>query len=107
MNISIIWLENAKYDLIQIYNYILIDSSYYAIKTVNEIMDKVKSIITFPYMFRKVQIYDDENIREIIYKSYKIIYEIDSNKIFVHRIFHSSRLFTNSILKINKFNIFI
>ena len=63
-------------------------------------MIKVNSISNFPYMGRKVHIYNSENMRELIYKSYKIIYEINSNTIYIHRIFHSSRLFNNSILKI-------
>ena len=71
---------------------------YYAIKTTKQI------IKSFPYVGRKVQTYNSENIRELIYKSYKIIYEIDSKNIYIHRIFHSSRLFNNSILKIKNFN---
>lgn len=76
------------------------DSPYYALKTADEIILKVNSISDFPYIGRKVHIYNNENIRETIYKSYKIIYEIDSNTIYIHRIFHSSRLFNKSILKI-------
>lgn len=97
---KIIWLEYAEDDLNEIYNYILADSLYYASKTVIGIVNKIDYISHFPYMGRKVQLYNVYNIREIIYKSYRIIYEIDSNTIYIHRIFHSSRLFTNSILKI-------
>lgn len=100
---KIIWLEYAEDDLNQIYNYILADSLYYATKTATEIINKIDYIFNFPYMGRKVQLYNVDNIREVIYKSYKIIYEINSNIIYIHRIFHSSRLFTNSVLKI-KFN---
>lgn len=97
---KIIWLEYAEDDLNQIYNYILADSLYYATKTATEIVNKIDYISNFPYMGRKVQLYNVSNIREIIYKSYKIIYEINSNVIYIHRIFHSSRVFSNSILKI-------
>ena len=69
-------------------------------KTTDEIISKVNSISDFHYMGRKVHVYNSESIRELIYKSYKIIYDIDSNIIYIHRIFHSSRLFSKSILKI-------
>ena len=61
------WSWKARLDIIQIYNYIIEDSLYYSIKTVKE-------------------------IRELIYKSYRIIYEIKSNEILIRRIWHSSRL---------------
>ena len=86
----------------EIYNYIAKDSAYYAIKTTKQIISKTQIIKSFPYIGRKIQIYNNESIRELIYKSYKIIYEIDSKNIYIHRIFHSSRLFNNSILKIKK-----
>ena len=92
----------AKDDLQEIYNYIAKDSVYYAIKTTKQIINKTQIIKSFPYVGRKVQTYNSENIRELIYKSYKIIYEIDSKNIYIHRIFHSSRAFNNSILKIKK-----
>ena len=85
------WHSFAKGDLIQIYNYIYIDSIYYAIKTINEITKTTDNLENFPYMGRKVPEYDICNIRELIYKSYRIIYEVQSNKIIIHRIWHSAR----------------
>ena len=90
----------ARQDLREIYNYIFIDSPYYANFTKNKILNRIMDLSTFPYLGRKVQIFNDYNIRELIYKSYRIIYEIDSNIIYIHRIFHSARLFNKSNLKI-------
>lgn len=90
----------ARQDLREIYNYIFIDSPYYANITKNKILNRIMDLSTFPYLGRKVQIFNDYNIRELIYKSYRIIYEIDSNIIYIHRIFHSARLFNKSNLKI-------
>lgn len=85
------WHRSARDNLIQIYNYIYQDSIYYSIKTINNIVDRVNNLKTLPYIGRKVPEYDDENIRELIYKSYRIIYEIKLNKILIHRIWHSAR----------------
>ena len=89
--VELIWLKTASDDLIQIYNYIYKDSIYYSIKTVNEIIDMVDRLKEFPYMGRKIPEYELETQRELIYKSYRIIYKIESNKIFIRRIWHSSR----------------
>ena len=97
---KITWLEYASHDLEEIYNYIYTDSPYYANITKNKIVNRVLDLSYFPYLGRKVQIFNNYNLRELIYKSYRIIYEINSNKIYIHRIFHSSRLFNKSILKI-------
>ena len=85
------WHRFAKADLIQIYNYIYIDSVYYAVKTSSEIVKSTDNLKTFPYMGRKVPEYNLIQLRELIYKSYRIIYEVKSNTIIIHRIWHSAR----------------
>lgn len=85
------WLEVANNDLIQIYNYINQDSIYYSIKTINNIIDLVDNLKILPYIGRKIPEYNKVNERELIYKSYRIIYKINSNKVFIRRIWHSAR----------------
>ena len=97
--VKIIWLTKANNDLIDIYNYILEDSPYYARKTVNEIIEKVEKLYEFPYMGRKVSYAPDDEYRELIYKSYRIIYKIKSFNIYIHRIWHSARKIETLFLK--------
>ena len=85
------WLVTANNDLIQIYNYIYEDSIYYAIKTVENIVKLVNNLSYFPYIGRKIPEYNLDNQRDLIYKSYRIIYKIESNEILIRRIWHSSR----------------
>ena len=92
------WREDADNNLIQIYNYIYEDSVYYAVKTVNEITKTTKSLEMFPYMGRKVPEYDLTQIRELIYKSYRIIYEVQTNKIIIHGIWHSAMLLQQKLI---------
>ena len=89
--VKIEWLRAAKLDLFQIYNYIYEDSIYYSIKTINNIVEKTDSLEYFPYMGRKIPEHNRENERELIYKTYRIMYRIESNKIFIRRIWHSAR----------------
>ena len=85
------WHNDAKRDLFQIYNYIYEDSVYYSIKTINEIITKTDNLEMFPYIGRKIPEHNRENERELIYKSYRIMYRIEYDKIFIRRIWHSAR----------------
>lgn len=86
---KVITKADAKKDLLQIKWYIEQDSKFYANKTVNEINKRIKNLLLFPEMGRVID--KDENIRQIIYKSYKILYKFDSKNIYILHIIHHSR----------------
>ncbi len=88
--------QQARKNLKQIREYISRDSIYYANKTIKEIIEKTKYLLMFPYMGRKVPEYNNSNLRELIYKSYRILYKVNSN-IYILEIFHHSRDILNSI----------
>ena len=90
----------AKADLKQIQEYISRDSIYYANKTIQGITEKIKYLSMFPYMGRKIPEFNNVNFRELIYKSYRIFYKVNSN-VYVLKIFHHSRDFLNSVNIIN------
>ena len=89
--VKLSWHIDAKNDLLQIYNYIYTDSIYYAVKTVNDIIQLVDNLKILPYMGRTIAEYNTNNKQELIYKSYRIMYKVESNKIEIHRIWHSAR----------------
>ena len=91
---------DAKEDLEQIEEYISRDSIYYANKTIEGIIEKTKYLSMFPYMGRKIPEFDNANLRELIYKSYRIIYRVNSN-IYILKVFHHSTDILNSIKIIN------
>ena len=90
--VKVIWSKNAKADLYSIYNYISRDSIYYSLKIINKIVKIITNLTVMPYMGRKVLEYNNKNIREIIFKQYRIIYEIRSNFIIIQRVWHAARL---------------
>ena len=92
------WLETADEDLNQIYQYIYKDSIYYANKTIIDIVDKTDILKTFKHSGRKVPEYNQEEIRELIYKSYRIVYYIQSDKILIQRIWHAARKMHNRVI---------
>ena len=90
---KIITKIDAKRDLLQIKWYIEQNSKFYANKTINEINKRIKNLLLFPEMGKVVN--KRENIRQIIYKSYKILYKFDSNNIYILHIIHHSRNILN------------
>ncbi len=87
---------DAKEDLNQINKYISKDSIYYANKTTEGIIEKIKYLLIFPYMGRKIPEFNNSDYRELIYKSYRIFYKVNSN-VYILKIFHHSRDILNSI----------
>lgn len=87
---------DAREDMRQIEEYISKDSVYYANKTIEGIVEKTKYLSMFPYMGRKIPEFNNTNFRELIYKSYRILYRVNSN-VYILKIFHHSRDILNSI----------
>lgn len=94
--------DEAIEDVSDICNYIQRDSMYYALKTKNGIEERISNLIIFPFMGRRLvdsENHDIFNLREIFYKSYRIIYGIKSDIIYVRRVLHSARLISKNLIK--------
>ena len=83
--------KESKSDVKEISDYISRDSRRYAKETVDKIYEKIKILNDFPYIGRKVPEQDDERYRELIYKSYRIIYKIEKGYIHIQTVIHGAR----------------
>jgi plasmid stabilization system protein ParE len=92
--------NEAHKDIDSIFEYISYDSVKYANKTIANIYSLIYELASSPYLGRYVPELYDNNFRELIYKSYRIIYETseNSNTIYIHFIVHSRQNF-ESFLK--------
>ncbi len=70
------WTQNANEHLVNIYEYIALNSPTYAIRMVDRITRRSEQIADQPLSGRKVPEYQTEDIRELIEKPYRIIYRI-------------------------------
>ena len=90
--VEIEWSSTAQNDLNEIINYIAQDSLEFALSFYDQVKEKLKNLIQFPNMGRKVPELDDPNTREIILRSYRLIYRIIEEKIQIIRVIHGSRI---------------
>jgi len=84
----VIWSEIAKTDLRAVYDYIANDSRHYAKKVAQDIREKSDILSNLPSMGRVVPEMGDTNIRELSLYSYRIIYEIKNEQIYILTIVH-------------------
>ena len=84
------WTETAEAQLDAIYAYIAQDSKTFALRTVDQITRKSEQISQFPLSGRRVPEFDVNQIREIFYGSYRIIYHINPNQIDILAVIHGT-----------------
>ena len=89
--VEIKWTHNALEDLDDIANYISKDSPKYAQILVKQIYEMINSLKQFPMLGRKVPEYKDPNLREIIYKNYRIVYLVKNKHLEIISVIHGSR----------------
>ncbi len=61
----------------EILEYIAVDKKSAAVNFYRELNTKIKTLKDFPYLYRKSLYFDDDNIRDLIYKGYSVPYQID------------------------------
>ena len=92
------WTEQALSDVEAIAIYIARDSTFYAQAFAQKIFDTVQQLEIFPESGRMVPELNQQNIREIVIGSYRVIYRVKNNYVEILTVYHSSRLLNkNSI----------
>ena len=87
----VIWTETAWIDLENIANYIVRDSPYYAASFVREIRDRARSLSRMAMRGHVVPEIGDKQIRELIIRSYRLIYRVEKSRVAVLAIVHGAR----------------
>ena len=74
-----------------IHDFIAHDSRYYAKKVIQDIRDKADILDELPRIGKKVPEINDGSIRELSLYSYRIIYEIRTQGIYMLAVIHKRR----------------
>ena len=86
------WTKEALFNIQEIEDYISQDNSTAAVKFTDKLISLVKDIMHFPKKGRVVPELSFEQIREIIYKNYRIVYLVKKSSIEVLTVFESHKL---------------
>jgi len=84
----VVWTLPAKNDLRQIYNSIAYDSKIYAKRVTQNIADKPDVLDGLPLIGKIVPELNDETIRELSIYTYRIIYRVKTDDVFILAVTH-------------------
>ena len=86
---KVVWSDEAKYSLLQIYNYIAKHSIKNAKMVINTLTDLGESLSDKKLEYSKDLILNDERYRSVSKWSFKIIYERTDNEVIILEVFNS------------------
>ena len=91
------WSQQSLDDLSAIHGYIARDSERYAERFVEKLIGAVDRLQEFPRLGRSVpEAGEQESIREVIYRNYRLLYQIDDEGLLVLTVLHGSRTLESS-----------
>ena len=89
---KIIWSPLAVERAAEIAEYIAQDSVSAAENWINTIFEKVEQLKQFPNSGRIVPEIKNENIRELIYVNYRIVYQVEEEQVNILTIRHGKQI---------------
>ena len=88
---KIIETKKFKKEIKTIALYIKKDKPGASIEFVSALKEQINDLVNFPYKYRKSIYFDNENIRDMVFRGYTIIYEVKENSIEVISIFNQNK----------------
>ena len=85
------WSLTAGNDLQDIENFIARDSVLHAIAFVDRVVESAETLLKNPRIGRVVPEFNREDLREVIFRSYRVVYLLQGDKIVILRVVHGSR----------------
>src|SRR5580692_7096725 len=93
MDYQVALSRSARADLRDIVRYISLDGPDRALRFGQFLVSRTKTLAQFPELGRTVPEFDDKLIREIVVRSYRVIYRVDHARrsVEVARFWHAAR----------------
>lgn len=91
---KIVYYPRFEKRLIDILDYIALDKISASINFATELEQQILQIPSNPYQYRKSLYFDDEQIRDMTYKKFTIVYEVDTSnsELLIFDIFNRNKL---------------
>jgi len=87
----LVWSRRAKTDIESLRDYIAQDSQFYARQFIERLLTRVDGLYEFPQQGRVVPEAGRADIREIIFRGYRIIYRTAPDHLFIVTVVHGGR----------------
>lgn len=87
------WTESAWFELESAARFIARDSPHYAAALIADARSAARSLRRFPARGRTVPEINDDTVRELFVKQYRLIYEIQSGEVVILAFIHGARQF--------------
>ncbi len=94
---AVVWLKAALDDLDAIAEYIAEDSPSFASAVVQKALTASRNLSRFPTFGSQVAEWGDENLRQLLVYSYRIIYRIELDKVVILAVIHGARLLPDEV----------
>jgi toxin ParE1/3/4 len=88
---KVIWAPSALDDVESIAEYIARDSVEMASLFVSRLFDATDRLHEFPFSGRIIPEINNPDYREVIYGTYRIMYRIEKNEVWVTGVIHGAR----------------
>jgi toxin ParE1/3/4 len=88
----VVWSRRALLDLEAIADYVALGSPAYSVVVIKSIVNQTRMLARFPRSGRKVPEFDNEDIREVLAHSYRIIYQLQESQVIITAVIHGKRI---------------
>ena len=85
------WTDPAWDDLAGVADYIARDSEYYAAAFVGEVKEAAASLTEFAERGQIAPEFDDPSVRELLIKSYRLVYRVSEKRVTILALIHGAR----------------
>ena len=85
------WSLTAGNDLRDIEDFIARDSVLHAVTFADRILETAERVLSTPNLGRIVPEFKRENLREVIFRGYRIVYLLQNEEIVILRVVHGAR----------------
>ena len=89
--VEIFWTDESKKWLKEIHDYIALDSEKTAKRVIDEIVERTEILKLYPEIGQRLERWENENIRMILYGHYRIVYRLLSKtRIDILGVYHGA-----------------
>jgi toxin ParE1/3/4 len=93
------WTRRARRDLVDIARYIERDKPDAARRWVARLRQRARAVVELPESGRRVPETARDDVREVLVRSYRIVYLIDAETVWILTVFEGHRMFPRKVIE--------